>query len=155
VFVWRLGRVVHDPLSGDGARRVGGRWNPRGVPMVYSSAHLSLAALETLVHTDPELLPDDLVAVQIEVPASVLIEVWEAGTLPPNWRAVPPASSTQRLGAAWAEDRARAGVLSVPSAIIPGERNLLLNPAHPDAARWRVVSVEAFAFDARLLGPRP
>ncbi len=154
MIVWRLDRAVHNPLEGEGARRAGGRWNPKGIPLVYASTHLSLAVLEKLVHVDPDLLPDDLVAVEIDVPDSIVTQECAAHSLPSDWRSTPVSASTQAIGAAWAEDRTKPGVLFVPSVIIPRERNILLNPAHPDAGKWRVVRSEPFAFDRRLLGGR-
>lgn len=155
MIVWRVTRAVHAALNGEGARRAGGRWNPKGVAMVYTSAHLSLAVLELLLHVDPDTLPDDVIAAQIEIPERIRIEVLPEDTLPATWRTVPPTSATQRIGAAWIEARAtRAGVLSVPSGLITSERNFLLNPHHPDARGWRVIHSEPFAFDPRLVGIR-
>jgi RES domain-containing protein len=60
VIVWRLARLAHVTLDGEGARLAGGRWNSRGRAAVYTSSRLSLAALELLVHTDVPLVPPDL-----------------------------------------------------------------------------------------------
>lgn len=150
--VWRIGRADRDPLDGLGGTFVSARWNPRGIRMVYTSAHLSLAILEKLVHTDPDLLPDRLAAFEIEIPGDPAgQEALSADDLPADWRAQPPAASTQELGRAWTLDRRRSGVLAVPSAVVPRERNYLLNPMHPDAARWKVVQREPFELDARLI----
>ena len=52
---WRIVREDHGytAFDGEGAWRFGGRWNSRGTRTVYTSATLSLAALETLVHLNP------------------------------------------------------------------------------------------------------
>jgi RES domain-containing protein len=68
VLVWRITRAAYQALDGEGARLHGGRWNPEGVPVVYTSTTLSLAALEYLVHVDPEDVPGDLVAMRIRIP---------------------------------------------------------------------------------------
>ena len=120
--------------------------------MVYTASHLSLAVLEKLVHVDPDVVPDRLAAFEIEIPdEDASREVFPVARLPPDWRAEPPAPSTQDIGRAWLADLTRPAALVVPSAIVTSEVNYLLNPAHPDAGRWSVVASEPFRFDPRLL----
>jgi len=150
--VWRLDRDGRNPLDGAGGLHVAGRWNLKGTPIVYASTHLSLAVLEKLVHVDPDLLPDNLIAVEIDIPERAgRIEELDAAVLPADWREAPAPRSTQEIGSAWARDARRAGVLTVPSVVIPRERNVLLNPAHPAASEWKVTLTERFRFDARLV----
>lgn len=153
--VWRLDREDRNPLEGLGGLFSAGRWHPRGVRVVYTASALSLAVLEKLVHVDPDLVPDRLAAFEIEIPDEAASrETIPVDRLPLDWRAEPPAHGTQELGLAWLRGLTRPAVLEVPSAIVPREMNYLLNPAHPDAARWSVVASEPFRFDPRLLGPR-
>jgi RES domain-containing protein len=147
--VWRLARAAHPALDGEGARRAGGRWNSPGVAVVYASSTLSLAVLELLVHTDPDLVPDDLRVSEIDVPASLTAGVLDVATLPPDWRAIPNHPACRAMGDEWVKRRDQV-LLGVPSAIVPEELNYLINPAHPEAARIQVVRVRAFAFDKRL-----
>ena len=70
--VWRLARAVYPALDGEGARLNGGRWNEPGTPIVYTAGSLSLAALDVLVHLNPDRLPDDLVAYGIALPTESL-----------------------------------------------------------------------------------
>jgi len=149
VRVWRLCKKAHAAFDGEGASRAGGRWNRRGTAVVYASQTLSLAALELLVHADPALLPNDLVAVPAEVPEALAVESVDAGALPRDWRRTPAPEALADLGTAWARS-GRTSVLSVPSALVPGERNFLLNPAHPDFRRIRPGAPERFDFDGRL-----
>jgi RES domain-containing protein len=156
VVVWRLLRrpFSRAPLSGEGARLHGGRWNPPGVALVYTSASLSLAALEQLVHADPaDLLPSDLVAVEIRVPDRLRVEEVRVDSLPRDWARHPAPDTLASLGAAWVSS-GRTALLRVPSAVVPTESNLLVNPAHPDAARLLVRSRSPFSFDPRLRGGR-
>lgn len=151
MIVWRLARAVYPALDGEGARRHGGRWNAAGTPVAYTSEHLSLAVLEALVHTDPDLLPDDLTAYRIDVPddlAELALSAFDAGAFPADWR--DPYVSV-RLGDAWAAPGGEA-LLVVPSLVVPQERNVLVNPRHPDAGRIQVVGSEPFALDSRLVG---
>ena len=148
--VWRIARGRYAPLSGEGARIHGARWNSPGVTVVYTAGSLSLAIVELLVHTDPDLIPDDLVAFEIELPDSLPTRAVAAGELPPGWTDPSDFAPCRALGDAWAR-AADSCALRVPSAIVPEESNLLLNPLHPDAPGVRVVSQRPFAFDPRLL----
>lgn len=148
--VWRITRKHYQALDGEGARLNGGRWNSEGVAVVYTSAALSLAALEYLVHVDIEDAPDDLVVLEIEVPDDAGVEEVSPRSLPGDWFAVEDHPACTSAGDDWVR-RGADLALRVPSAVIRRESNLLLNPKHPDAARIRVVSVEDFAFDRRLL----
>lgn len=148
--VWRLCRRKHAAFDGEGARLAGGRWNRRGTAVVYVSETLSLAALEYLVHLDLALAPDDLVSVPADIPDTLPVARLEAADLPRGWRRYPAPEALARLGADWAAAR-RTAVLFVPSAVVPQERNLILNPAHPDFPKIRVGAPGRFSFDPRLL----
>jgi RES domain-containing protein len=105
--------------------------------------------LELLVHTDSDLLPDDLVIVEVQISDAVRVEMLDPATLPEDWRDYPPPESLQAVGARWSRAR-RTLVLAVPSAVNPMELNYLVNPDHPDAARVTIVSARPFVFDPRL-----
>jgi RES domain-containing protein len=139
----------HAAFDGEGARLAGGRWNRRGFPIVYTSATLSLAALEYCVHLDIGDAPDDLVAVAADIPTRVPRSHVTISDLPANWRTYPAPEALADLGTTWARARQTA-VLVVPSVVIPHERNYLLNPAHPAFSAIRVGTPESFALDARL-----
>lgn len=120
--------------------------------MVYTSESLSLAALEYLVHVDPATAPRDLVALRVEVPDEPgLGAAVEVAQFPPGeWRDYPAPEWQAELGDLWLDDGTFLW-LAVPSAIVPEERNILLNPAHPRMAAVRVTDVRPFRFDMRLL----
>ncbi len=71
--LWRIcrRRYAADAASGEGARLYGGRWNSRGVSVVYASTSLALAAIETFVNLEPNLQPGDLVSIEGEIPAQL------------------------------------------------------------------------------------
>ena len=150
--VWRICRRVHaaDPLGGRGGLYAPGRWHPRGIRIVYTSATLSLAALELLVHVDRDLLPSDLVQIEIDLPDDLPLEQVKPGRLPSNWRRYPAPAALQRIGMAFIE-RGKSAVLRVPSAVIPDEDNCLLNPAHPAIERVKIVGRRALVLDPRLV----
>jgi RES domain-containing protein len=147
---WRIVKEQHaaTAFSGEGAARTGGRWNSRGVPVVYTSSTKSLAALETLVHLNPPVR-FKYVAIRVRFDTA-LLEIINPKSLPPNWRVEPPPPSTKQIGDAWVR-AGRSAVLALPSVIVSGEPNYLLNPAHPDFKRISIDKPERFAFDSRLL----
>jgi RES domain-containing protein len=147
--VWRLCRAIHadGAFSGEGARRFGGRWNTRGVPMVYCSASLALAAIELFVHLDPSQAPDDLVSIAATLPEGEPARTIKHDELPPEWWADPSASRV--LGDAWIRSGASLA-LRVPSVPIHSEWNVLLNPLHAGMAKLAVDSPQPFVFDARM-----
>jgi RES domain-containing protein len=148
VRVWRLARRAHAALDGEGARRYGGRWNSAGRRLLYTSSHLSLAALEALVHFDADEVPEDLQAFAIEIPEALATEQVTADILPIGWTRQEVA--TRAFGDEWLT-AARTPVLVVPSAIVPEETNVLVNPAHPATHGVVVVGRRRFVYDPRLL----
>lgn len=147
---WRIVKEKHaaDAFSGGGAAKTGGRWNSRGVAVVYTSSNKALAALESLVHLNPPVL-FKYVAFRLTFPDSLLEEI-PLKKLPADWQAEPPPPSTKAIGDLWVRE-ARSAVLALPSVIIPGEINYLLNPAHRAFKRITISKPEGFAFDPRLL----
>ncbi|HEY4039025.1 MAG TPA: RES domain-containing protein, partial [Burkholderiaceae bacterium] len=121
-------RNVRGALSGEGARLAGGRWHRPGEAIVYASASLALAALETLVHVGEDAVHIRFAYLRIQIADSVAVE--SCRPPPRHWRAEPPQSGSMRYGSAWLRG-ARTAVLEVPSAIVPLEKNYLLNPGHP------------------------
>lgn len=153
MLFWRLARAAHQTLDGEGARLNGGRWNSEGVSVVYASATLALAALEYLVHLDAEDAPADLLAMQIRVADELPTERVESTALQPGWNAVLDPADCVHAGDEWANSGSTL-LLRVPSAIVPEEENVLLNPRHPEASSVEIVRTRAFAFDPRLLQGR-
>ena len=148
--LWRLTREPFQDLDGEGARQFGGRWNGAGVAVVYTSSTLALAVLELLVHVDPEEMPTDLVALCLEGPDSASQKRVSVEALPSDWSRILDHPACRRAGEDWVREGG-AALLRVPSAIVPEEENVLLNPAHPEAAGFVVTGRRPFALDPRLL----
>lgn len=146
---WRLTKTRHlsTAWTGEGARRVGGRWNSPGTPVVYASEALSLALVEVLVHLPPGLLPS-YSAIPTRYEAGLALTL-SPEALPDDWRSSPPPASTQALGDAWARER-RSVMLRVPSVVVPQECNLVINPAHPAFPSLEIGAPLPFPFDPRL-----
>ena len=146
---WRVvtERYADSAFSGEGARLYGGRWNPKGVALVYTAQTQSLALLEMLVQDSP------LRARYVMIPARIpetLIERVDPSNLPPDWRELSARTELQQIGAMWVKTRTSA-VLAVPSAIVPAETNYLLNPSHPDFAQIAIGARDEWETDPRLL----
>ena len=147
---WRLVRETYaaSAFTGHGAARAGGRWNSKGTRVVYASASRALAILETLVHINPPVHSIPYRLIGMTFPEKVVHEL-APEEIPADWRLEPPSPSTKRAGDEWVRSE-RSAILRVPSAIVPGESNFLLNPLHRD---FRLVSIgepEVFDFDPRL-----
>ena len=153
VYRLTLPRYADTAFTGEGARRVGGRWTPTGRPVVHTSGSVSLAVLETLAHTAVNSMPSQRV-IAVDVPGALPVEAVDAADLPDDWRRTPAPASLQNIGRAWL-GADRAAILRVPSVIVPLECNYLLNPRHPDFERLRVHAPEPFRIDKRLLRPAP
>jgi RES domain-containing protein len=134
-----------------GASLYGGRWNRKGTAVIYTAESRALCALEMLVNADE--LAGDYVAVPIDVPDEIAVQAISAADLARGWDASAATDVTRDIGTNWANGLATA-VLSVPSAVIPQERNYILNPTHPDFSRIVFASPEPFDFDDRLTRER-
>jgi RES domain-containing protein len=152
IEAWRLDKAKHakDTFTGEGARRVSGRWHHQGTPVVYVSESLALAVLEKFVHLGFDASRISFVYFKIEIPDSVAVEKIKTAALPANWAAEPPQDSTKDIGSNWAR-KAGTAVLRVPSVLVPKSWNYLLNPAHRDFVKIRITGPMPFVFDSRLL----
>ena len=147
--VWRVVPSGHQTFDGEGTRQFGSRWVPRGLPAVYTSATLSLAALELFVHTDPDLAPAGLLAISADVPDDLRVHEIALSDLPGTWREIPATAELQELGRLWIAE-GKAVTLSVPSVVVPTERNYVLNPAHAFFHRIHIGEPHDFSFDPRM-----
>jgi RES domain-containing protein len=151
--IWRIAveapAYAANDLSGAGAKLTGGLWNSIGTPMVYCSANIALAALETLSFIRTGSLPFNRYLIRIEVPD----DIWEMreapNPLPANWDAVPSGLTSRMAGDDWIAS-GRTPLLEVPSVIIPDECNILINPLHPAVARITATTVRRWAHDPRF-----
>jgi len=148
--LWRIcrRRYASQALSGEGARLYGGRWNSRGVRVIYTSNSLALAAVETFINLEPNLRPADLVSIEGEVPESLETETVDLNELPSHWYATRD-ESLCRFGDDWIA-AGRTVALLVPSAAIRGEWNVLLNPAHGEFSKVTFQEPRPFEFDVRM-----
>ena len=151
--VFRIVKAKHAAgcLSGQGARESGGRWNSPGRAAVYTGESIALCTLEMLAHiNDVGLLRLAFVVVELDVPDAV-IESLPPDVLPADW-AAPEHPECKRIGDEWLAS-GRSAALLVPSAVVPLERVVLLNPEHPDFGQIEKYPAKPVSFDPRLAIP--
>ena len=151
IVAWRLIKARHVAIAfdGEGARLEGGRWNPKGVPVVYLSDHPALAALETFVHLKNAATKIEFMMFRVEIPAEVSVLELTVATLPASWRDEPPTLETMAVGERWVRE-GKSAILKIPSVLVPAAANFVLNPRHPEAAKVRTDQGEKFSFDPRM-----
>ena len=153
-FVYRITKekYLDSMLSGKSAALEGGRWNAIDVPLVYTGFSPELTLLEMIVHLEKGLL--DLLPpfrmVELQVPDNVPIHHFDEPDLPDDWDKVPYQESVQRFLEPWLSP-GHPLAFSVPSAVMPWSRNLLLNPRHPEIGQIKIVRHERLMIDERLL----
>lgn len=150
MIVFRLSKAEFcRDLTGLGAQKSGGRWNSKGVAILYTSQSRALCTTEIAVHTPLGILPTDYQIVSIQIPDEAKIDELMPAKLPYNLRTFPHSYETQEIGNSFVK-AAKYLVLKVPSVVVPGEFNYLINPKHNDFKKVKILSVESFNFDERL-----
>jgi RES domain-containing protein len=140
-------------LEGRGARDYGGRWNSKGRAVVYTGSSIALCTLEMLVHIhDIGLLRLAYRVMELDVPDS-WVKTIDSSMLPKDWT-MPEHPECKRVGDEWLGSGGSAA-LRVPSAVVPMEHNVLLNPAHPDFEKIKSMGSRPIAFDPRLMSEKP
>ena len=124
-------------LNGEGAARYGGRWNPKGMRAVYCSENSSLAALEILANlARPATFPNyHILDIDLPDDSITVVPILD--------------SDTRQTGAEMLQTHL---AISAPSMVNPLERNVVINPAHPDFDTVVRGTIRPFIFDRRLIG---
>ena len=150
MIVYRLTRSrFKNDLTGKGAEIAGGRWNSIGIPVLYTAESRALCALEIAVHTPLNVVPEDYLMITIHIPDKAEKKEIFIKNLPSDWKSFPETRYTQTLGDSFFKE-GKYLALKVPSAIIQGDHNILINPFHKDFHQVKVVSIDPFEFDQRL-----
>jgi RES domain-containing protein len=153
--VFRLGKFAYRAqlFNGQDGLYASGRWTPRGRPVVYSSASISLAVLEYTVNYRRRGWVPATVLGRASIPANVRVQTVSIEDLPANWFAADSPPELHRIGGKWLE-RGETAVLKVPSAIVIEEANYLLNPLHEDFRKLTFSAPKIFSFDRRVARSR-
>jgi len=150
MIVYRLTKKKHiNDLSGKGAELTGGRWNSKGHAMLYTSQSRALCTTEIAVHTPLGIIPADYWLVTIEFTDSAGMLELDVKYLPKDWKTFPHPHSTQQIGDDFLLD-GKYLALKVPSAVVQGDFNYLLNPGHKSFSSVKIIETGSFAFDERL-----
>lgn len=148
--IYRIAKAKYiSDLSGEGARLYGGRWNKAGYGMLYCSSYLSLSVLELLVHLDYRFINDAFRFIEIDLPDNLKISKVPSSILKQEWRQNPPLALTQNYGSDWLASN-KSLALRVPSAVLPNEYNILLNPNHEDFKLITISKKYKLDIDARV-----
>lgn len=149
MIVYRLSRskYSHD-LSGKGAEMAGGRWNSKGIALVYTGQNISLCMAEVAVHMPLGIVPKDYELIHIEIPEGEIQELSKK-ELPEDWRDQLSMNETQQIGNDFVK-KSNKMILKVPSMVVQGEFNYLINPNHKNIGKVKIKKTEPFRFDACL-----
>ncbi len=148
MITYRLttGKFAND-ISGTGAKLYGGRWNPVGIGVLYTSEFISLAILEILVRASKNTSPDSYTLTSFEIPEKNIVQV-ELKKLGTGWKS--DINYSQEIGKHFLITN-NSLCLKVPSAIVQQENNFLLNPLHVDFKKIKIVKSELLELDKRLI----
>ncbi|MBV6274204.1 RES family NAD+ phosphorylase [Alcaligenaceae bacterium CGII-47] len=154
MFAWRITKANRSrDLSGVGAALDGGRWNDVDVSALYMGLSPSICCLETFVHTTRyPALPLKITRFVLPDDETLYLEP-NSSELPQGWEAIPADRYSMTFGTKWLRDKTHLGLI-VPSAILPLERNVVINPKHPAIGEVRVDEVFDFMYDERMFLPR-
>ncbi len=147
--------MVDDPSCtplGFGVAR--GRWNPKGVPLIYACNQPSLNFLELLCIKGPIVSHSKWKLVRLEISGE--IPYLSAQDLPTNWKNRPFPLSTQKIGAMWVEQGISLALQTpscrIPLSSYPNEHNLLINPFHADFnSSVKMTSTESVNYELNIL----
>lgn len=145
--LYRFAAAKHSrDLSGEGAKLYGGRWNNKGNPVLYTSPIVSLALIELLIHSASydEILVNELITIETHTDDITTVEISQ---LKNGWEN--DFDYSKFIGDGFLTNKSSL-LMKVPSAIIPEESNVLINPLHADFKKIKIKSTKKFRFDVRL-----
>ncbi len=150
ITAWRIVSANYKDKAfvGDGARIHGGRWNSKGVAVVYTADSLALASIEMIVNLPAPKLLQKYVRISARIGLDLVSDL-SAADFPEDWNSRPISPSTRAVGDHWVKKQSSA-VLRVPSIVVPDEYNYLLNPSHPDFVKIEIGKPIIYYFDPRL-----
>ncbi len=145
---WRLSKAKHgNDLSGTGAAINGGRWNNKDLSALYLGENPAICCLEHFVNASgpPSTA---MMLTQLELPEYEYL-YWEPNELPPGWDNKPADTPSMEFGSAWLQSVSHLGLI-VPSAVLPVQKNLVINPHHPAWPRIKILEMKDFFYDPRM-----
>lgn len=154
MIVYRLlKRKYSYKLDGKGASKFNNRWNSKGTEIIYTSESRALALAEVSVHLSISALPGGYVMIEIDIPDDLSIMTISENELDENWNGFPHSSETMKIGDSFI-DKQESLSLRVPSAVVKGDNNILINPHHKEFESVKIKCVTDFPIDERLFKPK-
>ncbi|MGY3053655.1 RES domain-containing protein [Pedobacter sp. UYEF25] len=149
MLVYRISSPTYiEDLSGAGSKQYGGRWNEKGISMVYFASSRAMAVMEVLVHVRPEQIAKEFVLAVFELPDTDVLTI-DMHNLAENWKDLAQADELKKIGSQFIKAKKYLS-MRAPSAILEEEYNVLLNPAHPLAKKVTLIDRRPFQFDRRF-----
>lgn len=136
-------------LSGFGAAKFGARWNSKGTEVIYLACSRALALAEVVVHLNLSNLPSNFCMLTVFIPNTVAISQLDCALLNEDWNFFPESFSTQKIGDLFVTTK-QFCILKVPSAVVKGDFNYVINPYHIDFDKIKIINQDDFPIDARL-----
>lgn len=134
-------------LSGEGAKRKGGRWNLPGTAVVYASETKDISREETFNGPTGRVVPKSYVFMYIEIPDDLKIRTVTLDELKREGIVMKPDKRT-RKEAEFGDGLLNSleyPIIVFPSAVDHKGLNYLINPNHPDATRIKIVDHSPFS----------
>ncbi len=149
MLVYRISspKFIED-LSGNGSKQYGGRWNDKGIAMVYFAESRAMAVMEVLIHLRPEDIDRDFMLAVFEVPDDEILTI-KIGNLPRNWKESSEIESLKTIGNEFVKNN-KYLLMRIPSVILEEEFNLVLNPNYQSADEIKLIDKRIFRFDMRF-----
>jgi RES domain-containing protein len=149
MIVFRLSNSLYaKDLIGKGAELYGGRWNSIGTPIIYAASSRALAMAEVSVHLHIKKIPNEMMMVELYLPEDSIASL-PVHELNDKWEKFPYSIQTQNMGDGFIKENRYLG-LKIPSAVVKGDFNFLINPRHLEIQKVKVVNLSPFGFDSRL-----
>ncbi|RTZ41702.1 RES domain-containing protein [Candidimonas sp. SYP-B2681] len=154
MLAWRVAKTKRaSDLSGQGAALEGGRWNDVDVSAVYMGLSPAICCLETFVHaTSKPRFQLKIACFELPDDPSLYLEPDPQG-LPAGWNSLPPDRASMDFGTSWLKSGRQLGLI-IPSAVLPLERNIVINPDHPARTQIKLRYVYDFIYDERMFAYR-
>lgn len=149
MLVYRISSPKYiEDLSGAGSKQYGGRWNDKGVAMVYFAESRAMAVMEVLVHLRPEDIDKDFILAEFEISDDSILTI-NISDLPENWKEESEVETLKEIGNKFIKEN-KFLIMKVPSVIIEEDYNLVFNPNHPHSNKIKLIEKRIFKFDVKF-----
>jgi len=143
-------RIVHKAFSqslvGSGHP---GRWNKSGQKVIYAAESIALAFLESMIRRQGVGFNEDFKIMFLDIPQELTITTIDPASLNPGWDHIRNHSVSQERSSSWYASL-QAPVLKVPSVVLPYSFNFVINTAHKDFKKIKIIDLTPLVPDPRI-----